>query len=171
MVFLGESFGGPLAILVASTKPPGLAGVVLCASFAKFPLQSLRAMAPIVRMAPIFTAPRAVLGWLFLGGTERSGVLDVLVRVLRRLDRSVLRTRMEATLRVDVLGKCADLKVPLLCIRATRDRVVPGTAAAAICNVAPQAQVLDVPAPHFVLQSCPREPADAVVRFANGAAF
>src|SRR5262245_11899688 len=35
---LGESFSGPLALLLAARRPPGLRGVILCASFARNPL-------------------------------------------------------------------------------------------------------------------------------------
>src|SRR5262245_5039352 len=33
-VLLGESFSGPLALMLAAEQPAGLCGVVLCASFA-----------------------------------------------------------------------------------------------------------------------------------------
>jgi pimeloyl-ACP methyl ester carboxylesterase len=33
-VLLGESFSGPLALMVAAEAPTGLRGVILCASFA-----------------------------------------------------------------------------------------------------------------------------------------
>src|SRR5271155_2151701 len=32
-ILLGESFGGPLATMVAAERPPGLVGLILCASF------------------------------------------------------------------------------------------------------------------------------------------
>src|SRR6516225_8307668 len=35
---LGESFSGPLALLLAARQPPGLRGIILCASFARSPL-------------------------------------------------------------------------------------------------------------------------------------
>ena len=33
-VLLGESFGGPIAIRIAASPPPGLAGLILCGTFA-----------------------------------------------------------------------------------------------------------------------------------------
>src|SRR6185369_2945536 len=36
-IILGESFSGPLAIMAAHAQPPGLKGIVLCASFARSP--------------------------------------------------------------------------------------------------------------------------------------
>jgi pimeloyl-ACP methyl ester carboxylesterase len=36
-VLLGESFSGPLAVMAAATRPPGLVGLVLCATFVQNP--------------------------------------------------------------------------------------------------------------------------------------
>src|SRR5690349_20385434 len=38
-VLLGESFSGPLSLMAAATCPPGLRGVILCASFVRNPLK------------------------------------------------------------------------------------------------------------------------------------
>src|SRR5690349_15943355 len=37
-VLLGESFSGPLAVMAAATRPVGLLGVILCATFVRNPL-------------------------------------------------------------------------------------------------------------------------------------
>lgn len=42
-ILLGWSFSGPLALLAAAERPPGLAGVVLCASFVTKPVPYLPA--------------------------------------------------------------------------------------------------------------------------------
>jgi pimeloyl-ACP methyl ester carboxylesterase len=39
-LILGESFSGPLALLLAARQSPGLRGVILCASFTRCPLLS-----------------------------------------------------------------------------------------------------------------------------------
>src|ERR1700722_15702641 len=38
VILLGESFSGPLAIMAAAKYPPGLIGVVLCATFVRNPV-------------------------------------------------------------------------------------------------------------------------------------
>ena len=40
-LLLGESFGGPLALRLAASKPPGLKGVILCGSFVTCPYSSV----------------------------------------------------------------------------------------------------------------------------------
>src|SRR5580700_4256654 len=37
-IFLGESFSGPAALMAAAAHPPGLRGVILCASFVRNPV-------------------------------------------------------------------------------------------------------------------------------------
>ncbi len=44
-LLLGWSFSGPLALQAALTSPPGLRGVVLCASFVRKPLRSVPSLA------------------------------------------------------------------------------------------------------------------------------
>src|SRR5271163_1797682 len=36
-LILGESFGGPIAISIAASNPPGLLGLILCVTFARNP--------------------------------------------------------------------------------------------------------------------------------------
>src|SRR5689334_15820463 len=44
-ILLGESFSGPIALSIAASNPAGLAGIVLCASFAKAPIPAFRPFA------------------------------------------------------------------------------------------------------------------------------
>ena len=64
-VLLGESFSGPLAIMAAAKCPPGLIGMILCATFVRNPVWFrpgwLRYFArPLAfRMFPLFTRIKA----------------------------------------------------------------------------------------------------------------
>src|SRR5687768_14314159 len=51
-VLAAESFAGPLAILLAARRPPGLQAVVLAASFARTPVNGGRAMAALMERLP-----------------------------------------------------------------------------------------------------------------------
>ena len=170
-VLLGESFGGPLALLVADKEPPGLVGVVLCASFAQFPVSAVRFLSPLVRFAPVFVPPAWVLASLLLGHWRTPELLARLKSILVRLPASVLRNRAAAALRVDARGATSRLGVPLLCLRALKDRVVPFASASAMASLAPSCRVVDLEAPHFILQVAPQESAELVLSFAQGAAF
>ena len=65
-VLLAESFSGPLAIRIAADPPRGLAGVILCGTFAKNPFPWLRWARPILVRLPVKSMPRwlrALLMW------------------------------------------------------------------------------------------------------------
>src|SRR5262245_40814685 len=71
-VLIGESFSGPIAIRLAARRPPRLAGLVLCASFARAPRPpwsplgagALPALAPLLPLSrlPVGAAARVMLG-------------------------------------------------------------------------------------------------------------
>jgi pimeloyl-ACP methyl ester carboxylesterase len=161
-VLLGESFGGPLALTVAAGKPHGLVGVILCASFAKFPVGAVRALGPLVKLGPA-QLPLPLLSWVLLGPWATSSWRARIAQGIGRLSPSVRRARVVAALGVDLLPAVGELTMPLLCIRATEDRLVWGGAGRALVASARIAQLIDVRAPHFVLQSAPKECAEAVV--------
>ena len=50
-ILLGESFSGPIALSIAASHPVGLAGIVLCASFAKAPIPIFRPFAWLAKRA------------------------------------------------------------------------------------------------------------------------
>jgi pimeloyl-[acyl-carrier protein] methyl ester esterase len=52
-VLLAESFSGPLAIRIGADPPRGLAGVILCGTFAKNPYPWLRLMRPLAVRLPV----------------------------------------------------------------------------------------------------------------------
>lgn len=67
---------------------------------------------------------------------------------------------------VDVRKEAAEVEVPVLVIRATRDRVVPDAATRVLLEVLPQATPVDLDAPHFLLQVTSGAAAAELKRFA-----
>ncbi len=63
---LAESFGGPLAIRLAASRPKGLAGLILCTTFAKNPYPFWGWASSLAFLVPIKSLPRwlrALLMW------------------------------------------------------------------------------------------------------------
>ena len=154
-VLLGESFSGPIAISIAARSPPGLLGYVLCSSFAKCPRQILRALRPIVGLFPPQAAPE-VLTTYFLMGRFATAELRALHReVLRQVSPSGLVARLKAIATVDVSDALSRIRLPGLYLRATEDRLVPSSAARLFEQLT-RGRVVDVEAPHFLLQANPQ---------------
>jgi pimeloyl-[acyl-carrier protein] methyl ester esterase len=164
-VLLGESFGGPLAITIAASRPAGLVGLVLSTSFARYPGAWWRSLAPLARLAPVRMVPRWMLSWLLLGRWATPELLGMLEAATRAVAPRVLRARAREALRVDVSGDLGRVAVPVLHLRASNDRVVGRRAAADIRRWAPHTRLSQLPGPHFLLQAQPQACARVVQEF------
>jgi len=167
-VLLGESFSGPLALMVAAQCPAGLVGVVLCASFYRSPHPYLPGwlrcvvQPSLLRLMPWFSQVKALLGGY------STPALQLLVReALAVVSPEVLACRLRAVLAVDASAALARCHVPLLYLRGSRDFVVPRWNATDTQRLLPSTSIHVVPAPHMVLQSQPQLAATALVQFAN----
>lgn len=164
-VLLGESFSGPIAISIAASCPPQLVGLVLCATFARSPhpaLGSLRWLLPVV---PFGLAPVRLVSAFLLGRFASAQLREALKATLAEVSMATLKARTDAVLRVDVRPALSKIRVPVLYLRATQDRLVPRRCADAIVEAAAQARIIDIEAPHTMLQIAPAAAAAAVRAF------
>jgi pimeloyl-ACP methyl ester carboxylesterase len=164
-VVVGESFSGPLALMLAARRPAGLRGVVLCASFARFPLpvpERWRGMARpwMFRLQPLWLVSLALLG------RHARGPLGRLLRAaIRSVSPAALAARAQAVAGVDVTAELRDCPVPVLYLRAAGDWVVRPGCWELVRSVRPDAEVAVLPGPHLILQVAPAESAAVVASF------
>jgi pimeloyl-ACP methyl ester carboxylesterase len=167
-VLVGESYGGPLALRAAATKPPGLVGLVLCASFVRSPHPFIPAWARhAVRPWMLRLFPQMSRAKMLLGGYSTPELRALSAEALARVRPEVLAARVRDVLAVDVAAELASCPVPVLYLRGTRDGVVPGRNARAIRRIRPSVEIMDLPAPHLVLQTQAAASAAAISRFAE----
>lgn len=164
-VLLGESFSGPIALSIAAAKPPGLAGYILCASFASCPRRLLRILRPLLGLLPIHRTPRALSAHFLLGRFATPELRRANASALRRVSPQTLRARLAVVADVDVSAKLCEIGVPGLYLRGTEDRLVPRDVCHALRRGAPRLRVVDVEGPHFLLQVNPRAAAQAIGDF------
>jgi len=162
---LAESFSGPIGVALAAQSPPGLLGLVLCCSFVANPRPGLKTFAPLVGLVPSGRTAATLVGPMVLGRFATAERMRALRSVLRRLEPEALRTRMRAMLEVDVAPALADIRVPVLYLRATEDRLVPEAAPLLLQRHLPGARVMEIEAPHFLLQVAPAAAAREVDHF------
>jgi pimeloyl-[acyl-carrier protein] methyl ester esterase len=167
-VLLGESFSGPIAIRIAARAPAGLAGLILSASFAKNPFPWLAWARPLAAYLPVKSLPRWVRAPLMWGSLSPHRAPSQMERAMSAVSAAVIRQRIAAILRVDETQALRRIKVPTLVLRARGDRVIPGAATRWIARVLPHAQLVEIDAPHLLLQTRPLECAAAVLRFLRG---
>lgn len=163
---LGESFAGPLAVMLAAGKPAGLTGVILCASFVKKPFRTLPAWLGLLCVGPIFRLWPAVLRLRSLPMRKELGdLLPLALAAIRSVRPEVVAARVRALLRVDTEPQLSDLAVPLLYLQALRDPLIRGHNAAGIGSIRPDARLVRIDTRHFLLQLEPKRAAAAIVAF------
>jgi len=169
-VLLGESFSGPAAISIAASHPPGLKGLILTCTFARNPRPRLGALHFLIGALPMGTIAGRCASVALLGSYSTSRLRRAFLEALGKVTPDALRARLRAVVSVDVTRELAAVDVPVLYLRATHDHVVPACAAKLIKSIKPEMRVVDVDAPHFLLQAAPEKAAGLVAEFIDGVA-
>jgi len=161
---LGWSFSGPLALMMAEESPPGLRGVLLCASFISVPwpfVGVLRPMAtaPLARLFPFFSEVLALFGRYSSESFRRDRA-----ECWSRVPPSVFAARVRAILGMDLRSTVA-CHVPLLYVRGSADIVVPRWNAGAVARAIPSARVVSIDGPHLALYTNPTHAAGVIAEF------
>jgi pimeloyl-ACP methyl ester carboxylesterase len=165
-VLLGESFSGPLALLLAAQRPAGLCGVILCASFVRNPIGWFPKAARLLVRPLLFRAtPRALHYQALLGRYATPELRALVTKANSLVHPAVMAARARAILAVDVRAEFRECPVPILYLRGERDRVVRKPVSCAMLRERPSLQVVKLPAPHLVLQVAPREALTAIREF------
>jgi pimeloyl-ACP methyl ester carboxylesterase len=164
-VLLGESFSGPIAIRIAANPTAGLAGVILCGTFAKNPYPLLGWAQPLAAWFPLKSLPRWVRSPLMWGEMAPDRAPDRLTRAMAEVSEVVIRHRIAALLAADESESLARIQLPTLVLKAAHDLVIPDAATRWIMDTAPKARLVEIDGPHLLLQTCPQECAAAVMRF------
>jgi pimeloyl-ACP methyl ester carboxylesterase len=162
---LAESFSGPIGISIAASAPPGLLGLVLCCSFARSPMPLLAFLRPAIGVVPLAALPVRLLAFFLLGRFSSSALVAALGRSLALVAPAVLRSRARAALSVDASASLPRIRVPVLYLRASEDRLVSCASSELVTSLAPQTQVVEFAAPHFLLQALPLPVAFKITEF------
>lgn len=164
-VILGESFSGPIAISLAASASAQLKGLILCCTFVRNPRPALSSFGWLLGFFPIDALPTSALAHLLFGRFSTTALTAALAHSLAKVSPSVLRKRLSAVLSVDVSAELAAVRLPLLYLRASQDRLVPQGASALVASLNHMAQVVQIEAPHCLLQAVPAEASSVVAAF------
>lgn len=164
-VILGESFSGPIAISLAASCSSQLKGLILCSSFVRNPRPFFSSFKSFVGVLPVGIAPNAVLSYFLLGSFATGALRMALSQAIAQVSPSAFRVRLRAVLTVNVSEKLSALTVPVMYMRASHDRVVPGSASDLVLRFNPRTRVVQFEAPHFLLQVASAEAAQVVGAF------
>ena len=167
-VVLAESFSGPLGAALRADPPPGMRALILCCSFVRNPRPLLAPLRHLLDLIPFGTLPGFALRQALLTPYATPPLQAELAAALAQVPPSVLRQRLRAVLETDASRSFARGSLPVLYLRARHDRLVPPANALQILHLAPGTQLVDIDAPHMLLQAAPAAAAEAVAAFLNG---
>jgi len=154
-VLIGESFSGPLAILLAHRFPEVVSHLVLVASFAVSPAPLLT---PFIPWSLVFRLPLpSFVARRFLLGNDHDDFLPKLRTAIRQASSATLSRRMHAVSNVDVRQQLGELSCPITYIRATQDVLVKDRSATTISEINDKVVIRRIDGPHLILQTQPEQ--------------
>ena len=164
-LLLGESYSGPVAIALAAERPAGLLGLVLCVTFARNPRPALAWTAPLLRILPPRQLPQGMLRNLLFGPWVTESLTALARTMLPQVPSATLKARLLAVMAVDHTDLLSQVQVPILALRASQDRLVPGAATDWIRAHVSHLDITTLQGPHWLLQTRPEACAQAIQDF------
>jgi pimeloyl-[acyl-carrier protein] methyl ester esterase len=116
-------------------------------------------------LIPSHKAPSELVSYVLLGRFATPELRRENAQALGRVSAPTLAARLRAVARVDVSKECAQIEVPGLYLRATEDRLVPASAGLHLARRNSRIRIVDIEAPHFMLQVNPQAAARTIVGF------
>lgn len=170
-VLLGESFSGPLSLMAAAAQPPGLVGLILCATFIRNPawirLAWLRYLCvPLMLQHYKFWARFKAR----ICGYATSELTALQMEALADIRPAVIAHRVRSTIEVNVTPQLSSCPVPVLYLRGERDFIVAKHNLRDVESALPSVQVVRLPSGHLVLQNEPQASAAAIISFISSLA-
>jgi pimeloyl-ACP methyl ester carboxylesterase len=153
-LLVAESFSGPLAIKLSARNPPGLSGLVLVATAARWTYLRWFTWLPLTPLFR-FRVPDLALRFLLVGRSAPQSLLSLTRAAIERVHPAVLASRLRELARVDATPDLRRVRVPVLYLEAQQDRLVRDRDRASVLNSPIEVEHQLAPGPHFLLQVQP----------------
>jgi pimeloyl-ACP methyl ester carboxylesterase len=114
---------------------------------------------------PLKALPGSVLALPLLNSFSNRYWRGKIKKAIARNVPHVLRQRLRGILTIDVSSSASKIKVPVLYLRATRDRLVPFHSAEQILGCIPHLHIVPLEGPHMLLQMRAKESANVIRDF------
>lgn len=161
-VLLGESFGGPLSLLVADQQPEGLLGIILCASFLSCPHPLVPLWAGTLLPSTPFRLTAAISK---IKGLKEGYWSEESHKAIASVRPEVWAHRLREVIGIDVSCELSRTTLPLLYIQGKKDIVVPGVNFRKVRAIRNDTQRVQIDTTHMVLQTRPQQSAAAIGSF------
>lgn len=164
-VLLGESFSGPIAIALAASASEQLKGVILSCTFAINPRPLLSKWSFLVPTMVVDNQLLRVLSKLLMSSFESEKVYEQIKVVLPKTSPETMRARLDAVIGVNYLAALSKINVPILYLKGKQDHLVPSSASKTIVKYAKNVSLVELDAPHLLLQIAAKKAASEISGF------
>ena len=167
LLLIGESYSGPVAVALSERKELDIIGLVLVATFARFPVTLIKTISRLLPLSLLFHLP--IPGFLIGHYCFGKWATPELVKLARESvcsnKASVIARRARSGASIDVSDRLGSVNIPCLYIRASHDRLVPERALQDFVSNIPQLEQTEIEGPHCLLQAKPGECLSAIKYF------
>ncbi len=172
-VLLGESFGGPLALMLSQYADENLKGIILCASFVKNPQVLLsKLIRPFLKPKHLQkVTPAWHIKTMLINGVSDETLIHNIQAATAELTREVYFSRLREIADVDVTAILEDCELPILYLRASKDRLVYESSMKLIEKLGKNVTVEVFNAPHMLLQTKFKQAALTIKKFLHDVAL
>jgi pimeloyl-[acyl-carrier protein] methyl ester esterase len=162
-IVLGESFSGPVAMLLAHRFPERVKGLILAASFISAPKPGF--LAPLLYLPGTINFARKFARIALIGLRSEPEIARILVKILSDLPVPLIRFRALQILSADYSEQFSSAACPVLILHAAQDMLVSAKYAEKMSKMRLDAKLSVFGGPHMLLQTEPAECAAEIVRF------
>lgn len=163
---LGESFSGPLSVMIAHEKPRGLSGLILCATFVRNPFFLLPSWMRFLSVSPIFRLwPDLITLRARLAGENFRPIADLALKAIRSVIPGVIAHRVKSILSVNVEKELESCNCPALYLMAGKDKLIRSHNYRRIKTLKKDVGLETIDTQHFILQLEPERSGKLIVEF------
>jgi pimeloyl-ACP methyl ester carboxylesterase len=163
---LGESFSGPLAIMIAGQRPEKLKGLILCATFITNPFRFIPSWIRIISISPIYRL------WPFLirirtvhETNQIKELANMAISVIKTVNPDIIAGRIKSIFQVDVEKELVSFDLPILYIMGDKDRLIRKHNFEKIKKIRPDVFLSVIKTQHSILQREPLDAANVLIEF------
>lgn len=156
VVLVGESFSGPVVVRLCAAPPSNLVAGVVVSSFPYSPVPAPHWLSPVLsRLILYFRPPRWALRLALVGRGADEDLVDEVQSVISGTSKQLLSSRLRAIMQVDVRAALADCRLPMLGIRASKDRLVSRSVNRQLSRSCAGMAEVELDGPHLLAQVNP----------------
>jgi pimeloyl-[acyl-carrier protein] methyl ester esterase len=164
-ILLGESFSGPIAIMLAARADNQLKGLILSCTFARNPRPQLSKLSFMLPAMPINNMIMQLAKRFLMANFNNENIAKILFATIQKVSPNVMRARLDAIIGADYTESLQKIKVPILYLQGKSDCLVPPSAGRYITEQAKNVELKEMHAPHLLLQIVPNEATEIVHAF------